>query len=225
MSHPYISGAGNIASMIEHLRKSFPSTIDSGTVKKLGLAPKNESYVINCLQFIGVIDEDGKKTQEAGAAFSQHKDEDFQKAFSQLVKNAYSDIFELHGDAAWTPSRHDLITFFRSADQTSDTIGGRQARVFQVLSNKSGKSDDNSAQRSAAVASKPTSSNTSAKATTKTKTGKKPKAPVLEKSGQASPVTNKDFGLSVRVEINLPSDASAETYDNIFKSIKKNLMS
>ena len=173
MSHPYISGAGNIASIIEHLRKSFPSTINSETVMKLGLAPKNESYVINCLQFIGVIDEDGKKTQEAGAAFSQHKDEDFQKAFSQLVKNAYSDIFELHGDAAWTLSRHELITFFRSADQTSNTIGGRQASVFQVLSNKSGKSDDNSAQRSAAVASKPTSSNTSAKATTKTKTGKK----------------------------------------------------
>ena len=55
MSHPYISGAGNIASIIEHLRKSFPSTINSETVMKLGLAPKNESYVINCLQFIGVI--------------------------------------------------------------------------------------------------------------------------------------------------------------------------
>lgn len=28
-------------------------------VKKLGLAPNNESYVINALQFIGLIDEEG----------------------------------------------------------------------------------------------------------------------------------------------------------------------
>lgn len=77
MSHPYISGAGNIASMIDQLRKSFPASIDSSTVKKLGLAPKNESYVINCLQFIGIINDDGKRTEIGGKAFSQHKDEDF----------------------------------------------------------------------------------------------------------------------------------------------------
>lgn len=35
---------------------------------------------------------------------------------------------------------------------------------------------------------------------------------------------NKTFGLSVRVEINLPANASASTYDNIFKSIRKNLL-
>lgn len=36
--------------------------------------------------------------------------------------------------------------------------------------------------------------------------------------------TNKDIGLTVRVEINLPTDGSKETYDNIFKSIKENLI-
>jgi hypothetical protein len=33
-----------------------------------------------------------------------------------------------------------------------------------------------------------------------------------------------DFGLTVRVEINLPADGTKETYDNIFKSIKENLL-
>ena len=54
-THPYISGAGNIAQMVAQLRKSFPSTITSETVKKLGIAPNNESYIINALQFIDVI--------------------------------------------------------------------------------------------------------------------------------------------------------------------------
>ncbi len=55
-SHPYISGAGNITQMIGFLRKNFPPTVNSDTVRKLGIAPKNESYVINALQFIGVIE-------------------------------------------------------------------------------------------------------------------------------------------------------------------------
>ena len=44
-THPYISGAGNITQMVVQLRKSFPATVSSDTVKKLGLAPNNESYV------------------------------------------------------------------------------------------------------------------------------------------------------------------------------------
>ena len=51
-SHPYISGAGNIAQMVTQLRNSFPAVVSSSTLKKLGLAPKNESYVINALQFV-----------------------------------------------------------------------------------------------------------------------------------------------------------------------------
>lgn len=61
-SHPYISGAGNITQMIGFLRKSFPTTVNSDTVKKLGIAPNNESYVINVLQFLSLIDEQGKRT-------------------------------------------------------------------------------------------------------------------------------------------------------------------
>ena len=33
-----------------------------------------------------------------------------------------------------------------------------------------------------------------------------------------------DFGLSVRIEINLPADGTKETYDSIFKSIRENLL-
>lgn len=68
-THPYISGAGNVAQMIARLRKAFPASISAETVKKHGLAPNNESYVINVLQFIGVIDAEGKKTARGGQSF------------------------------------------------------------------------------------------------------------------------------------------------------------
>jgi len=222
-SHPYISGSSNITSMIEHLRKSFPTTVDSETVKKLGLAPKNESYVINALQFVGIIDDENKKTPEAGKVFVLHKDEEFTSSFGKMVESAYHALFELHGDNSWNLPKDDLITFFRQSDQTSDAIGGRQARTFQVFAALSGHGEV--LQKKA----KPTAANkTHAKASTpKQKKTSIPNSQATKpKQGDRNNVglSTSDFGLSVKVEINLPSDASAETYDNIFKSIRKNLI-
>lgn len=113
-SHPYISGSGNIAKMVNHLRNSFPPTVTSDTVKKLGIASNNESYVINALQFVGVIDDEGKRTADANKAFNSHKDEDFQKSFKSLVQIAYKDLFDLHGEKGWELSKDDLITFLEN---------------------------------------------------------------------------------------------------------------
>jgi len=213
-SHPYISGPGNISQMITHLRKSFPKTISSETVKKLGLAPKNESYVINALQFIGIIDEEGKKTAEATKVFSHHKDDEFSKAFSDLIEKSYSALFDLHGEGSWGLETDDLITFFRQNDQTSDAIGRRQANTFRVFAGLSGHADLPPTKSSGKK-----SSTNSTKKTPKKKTAKKQETVV-----STSSVKTKDVGLTVRVEINLPSDGTKETYDNIFKSIKENLI-
>ncbi len=132
--HPYMSGGGALTKAIEHLRSSLPSTIDASVLKKLGLAPKNESYLINILQFIRVIREDGTPTDEARSVFAQHDDMAFAKAFCEMVKNAYSDLFSLHGDKAWVLDQSALVTYFRQADKTSPVVGTRQATTFQTLS-------------------------------------------------------------------------------------------
>jgi hypothetical protein len=218
-THPYISGAGNITQMVGQLRKSFPATVSSDTVKKLGLAPNNESYVINVLQFVGVIDTEGKKTSDAAKVFSHHKDEEFSKQFGVLVQKAYSALFDLHGDDAWKLSNDDLITFFRQSDQTSATIGARQASTFRVLAGLSGHGD--------VPEPKPKKS---AKDTKQPKVKKAPNSlaskptPVVHPSGAPAVGSNQSLGLTVRVEVNLPADGSKETYDAIFKSIKENLL-
>jgi hypothetical protein len=219
-SHPYISGAGNISQMIGFLRKNFPATVNSDTVKRLGVASNNESYVINALQFLGIIDEEGKRTNRGQEVLATHEDDAFKKAFEGLVKDAYKDLFELRGEDAWTMSKNELIGYFRSVDKTSDVIGTRQAAVFQTLRGITGR--EPLAAAKASGASKPAT--------------KKQKAPKLEKvkaPSDVSPITSnpavvvkpkKDMALTVRIEINLPAEASAETYDNIFKSIKANLL-
>lgn len=217
-THPYISGAGNIAQMVTQLRKSFPGTITSETVKKLGLAPNNESYVINVLQFIGIIDSEGKKTPQAAKVFSHHKDDEFTKNFGALVEKAYTSLFELHGSDAWGIDNDELITFFRQSDQTSATIGGRQASTFKVLAGLSGHGD--------LPGPKPKKAASVGK-TSGTKIGKTKsieKASVSAEDIKQKREVPGPFGLTVRVEINLPADGSRETYDNIFKSIRENLL-
>lgn len=222
-THPYISGAGNVAQMVTQLRKSFPGVISSETLKKLGLAPNNESYVINVLQFVGVIDTEGKKTPEAAKAFSVHKDEDFAAQFGTLIQKAYSSLFELHGDDAWNLDSNELITFFRQSDQTSAIIGSRQAATFKVLAGLSGHGDipEPKAKKSTKAVASPKV------AKVKEVSKSHPPAPAasntLPNTHQKQTDTS-GFGLTVRVELNLPADGTKETYDNIFKSIKENLL-
>lgn len=214
-THPYISGAGNIAQMISNLRKYFPPTVDAQTVKRFGLAPKNESYVINALQFIGLIDENNKPTSVGKSVMAQHNDDEFKLEFAQLVKEAYRDLFDLHGDGAWGLDKDGLITFFRQADKTSDAIGNRQASVFITFRELAGFGDST-------IVRKPLTP----KKTISTKTAVKP-APSIDNVThlKRSDESASDINLSVRIEINLPSGGTEETYDAIFKSIKANLLS
>lgn len=222
-SHPYISGPGNITQMIGFLRRNFPGTVNSDTVKKFGLASKNESYVINALQFIGLIDEEGKKLP-GGADVLLLGEGKFEAGFEDLVKAAYKDLFETRGDDVWSLSKEDLISYFRVTDKTSDIIGARQAGVFQAFSALAG-------HEPAAVKAKP------AGATRPKDKAAKPNKAAKEKPVNSQPADatesnvvdrggkqRRDMAMTVRIEINLPAEGSRETYDAIFQSIRANLL-
>ena len=219
--HPYVISNGPLIQIINHLRNSFLSKLSSDTLKKLGYAKKNESYVINTLRFIGIIDEEGSKTDIAAKEFVKHADEDFQKGFSNLVKKAYSELFALHSDATWSLGSDPLITFFRQHDRSSAIVGRKQASTFKALAALSGYGDMPEPKAS----TKGGSSKRSAKSSRRGKKTEKIQLPPSSQSG--SNHTDKKsgaFGLTVRVEVNLPAEGDQETYDRIFKSIKENLL-
>src|SRR5690606_20699221 len=110
--YPYVASAGPLMKAVTHLRKSFPKEVTADTLRKLGVAPKNESYVINTLRFLGLIDEEGKKVDEKAKALL-HNDDAFPKHFADLVREAYEELFELHGENSWTLDRGALTQFFR----------------------------------------------------------------------------------------------------------------
>lgn len=204
---------------IEHLRKrSFPKEVTAETLRKLGVAPKNESYVINVLRFLGVIDDNGNKVDAKAKAFVQHKDQEFHKAFEPLVKDAYEELFELHGDDTWKMDRASLAQFFRTSDHSTEIVGTRQAGTFTYLAALSGHTELPQAREAAprrTAAPKP------AKAAKKQSNGTAEKtAPPAEPAVSPDP----RVGLTVRIEVNLPADGDQQTYDRIFRSIRKNLI-
>jgi hypothetical protein len=218
-THPYISGAGNITQMIGFLRKNFPASVTSETVRKLGVASKNESYVINALQFLGLIDEEGKRTERGRDVMTIHNEADFQKAFQSVVRDAYADLFEIRADDAWTMGRDQLISYFRNADKTSEVIGTRQAGVFLALRGLAGHANESSAD-----SSKSKVPPVKRAAVKKTKPPAQSQAPKVNADGLSPAVKTKgEMALTVRIEINLPAEGTQATYDAIFKSIKANL--
>lgn len=219
-THAYVPAPGNLVQVFSQFRRNFPSNVTAATLKKLGFAPKNEGYVINVLRFLGLIDENGKKTKEAGNIFSLHDDTSFSKAFSEIVKNAYKDLFELHGETAWEQEADTLISFFRQTDQTSEIVGKRQATTFQLLAAFSGHGE----MPQSRMAGKGKKSTPAKKPAEKKKPAKPAQQPREQIIGMGAGKQGIDVGLTVRIEINLPADANQATYDRIFKSIKENFL-
>lgn len=217
--HPYSpSGGGAVVQTINQLRKAFPATVTSDTLTKLGIAPNNESYIINILRFIGVIDEKGAKTSKAATVFSKHDDDEFQKAFAELVQAAYKGLFDLYGTEAWNLSSNQLISFFRGADQTSDIVGKRQAQTFRALASACGHGEPVKTPATKA----PVAKKADRPVAKKTDGAPKPVQPL--NGGSSGSEDRGGVGLTVRIEINLPASGDQETYDRIFKSIRENLL-
>lgn len=220
--YPYVASAGPLVKTIAHLRKSFPKEVTADTLRKLGVAPKNESYAINVVRFLGVIDDEGKKVDAKAKAFVQHQDEAFASEFERLVRDSYEELFELHGEAAWKLDRGSLTQFFRTADHSTEVVGIRQAGTFAALAALSGHADVPTP-KSATSPKKPKPSaeeGSKKKATPSKKTVESDGSSNGGGDGPGSP----PVGLTVRIEVNLPASGDQETYDRIFQSIRKNLI-
>lgn len=216
--HPYVTALGYLVQVLTQFKKSFPQSVTAETLKKLGFARQNESYILNILRYLGLIDQDGTKTPEATRIFSLHDKNTFANEFGKKVADSYNDLFELHGDDTWELDVDNLITFFRSSDGTTDRVGKLQASTFRVLASFAGHGE---------VAEKTLTKQVSA--TPKAKAPKIKVASLPAKTEiKASRITEsdkkRDIGLTVRIEINLPADGTQETYDRIFNSIRENLL-
>src|SRR5437867_11733502 len=95
---PYATTVHGLSTTLRQLRSAFPPTVNADTLKKWGIAPGNESSIVQTLRFLNLVDDEGAKNAEAAKAFVHHDDEKFAEAFGALVRKAYVDVFEHLGE-------------------------------------------------------------------------------------------------------------------------------
>jgi hypothetical protein len=221
MPYPYVPSGGVILQAIEQFKRALPPKIDAATLKKLGVAPSNEGYVINTMRFLGVADDSNDRTEAGVELFSTHGDEAFAKAFEAIVQDKYSALFDLQGEQAWQLDRDTLISFFRGSDKSTAIVGARQAQTFVALAAIAGKRD---APKRAQSSSSPKPKGVTAPAKAKSKGAPTLTPSPAPASSHLPAGPSSAVGLTVRIEINLPANGTQATYDNIFKSIRANLL-
>jgi hypothetical protein len=228
-TYPYISGQGGVVQAFSQLRKGFPSKVDASYLQRFNIAPANESYLISILRFLGLIDEDGNRVEDKTEYFFGN-DDSFKSGLEGRLRMAYSQVFDEMGEQALDAPKEDLIHWFRASDKTSEVIGQRQASTFQTLAALAGHGDlpagRSGAGKKAATATPGSAiKKTAAKKTTPNKPTENPADDDRDRGGMGGGKNGQDVGLTVRIEVNLPPGGDAETYDAIFASIRKHLMS
>jgi hypothetical protein len=198
-------------------------------LQRFSIAPANESYIISILRFLGLIDEEGDPRDE-NTGFFFGGDEVFKPGLEQKLRDAYSPLFDEMGDDALTAEKDALTNWFRHSDKTSALVGQRQASTFQTLVALAGYGEvpttrASGSKKAAAPSAAAKKSTAKKSATLEGASDKAPPAHPAKESGDTTVTNTSDVGLTVRIEVNLPPGGDADTYDAIFASIKKHLMS
>ena len=199
-THPYVSNPRRVIEIVNYLRKEkFPTKFSANTLEKAKIPTSYTGRITNALQFIEVIDKNGRHNKEIEKLFSpEENDKKFTEGLANLIKKAYSPLFEKykHEEDTWNLTEDELTAFFKAADGRSVVIAERQAPTFLAFAELADK-------RQQSITDKSESQ--------------------LPAENTAE-VSNGNFGLAVKIEVNLPAGGTKEDYDKIFKSIKENLV-
>lgn len=221
---PYAQPMGALDKIISKLRSSFPEKVDAAVLKKLAIAPNNESYIINTIRFLGVIDKESARTQAAHDLFVLG-DDDFKNGFAAMIKDAYKSLFDLHQDDAWALEKPKLVSFFRTEDKSTELVGNRQADTFIRLAEIAGKRQAGASSNGNAPKREPVKRTGTDSVKAKGKKPSKSDAARVDvevpKGGDGDTAA---VSLAVKIEVNLPATADQGVYDAIFKSIRANLI-
>jgi len=210
-SYPYITAPSYLRQLIVTLRGSFPPQLSTATLKKLGIAPNNESSTISTLKRLGLLDSLGMRTPRAESVFSIPDDQAFAAAFGDVVRDAYRDLFEIRGENAWSLSSEELETFFQ-ATGTSPKVAGLQVKTFRILAEAAG-------HPAPSAMLKPPRSRPAEKPGPAVQPRLNLNEPLVKRSS-----SRRGLNLTLHIDLHLPANASQETYDRIFRSIREQLL-
>ena len=104
---PYGPTRGTLQSL-QLLRRTTPPRIDSDFLRLNKIAPGNEYKVVGALRFLGLIDDEGRPTDDS--RLLKTKGATYTLALQDIVRNAYSGLF--HGVRLKEITREGIYNYF-----------------------------------------------------------------------------------------------------------------
>jgi len=109
--------------------KTTPTKIDGNFLRLNKIAPGNEYKVIGALRFLGVIDDEGRPTDQS--RFLKAKGATFTGGLQQIVRNAYKNVFaSLDGHKC---SHEDVYNHFVMESGLGPEMAAKTTRFFIQL--------------------------------------------------------------------------------------------
>jgi uncharacterized protein DUF5343 len=108
---------GNVLDILHRLRDaSLPEVIDVNVVMKIGVSGGNSHRTVATLQYLGLIDEEGKQTKEL-KNLAKASTADYPSVLAEILRNGYSRIFEIVNPAK--ANEVEILDAFRGFEPAS----------------------------------------------------------------------------------------------------------
>jgi len=133
---PYAS-IGSVLTVIEQLRErgGLPEQVSISWLSKIGITDATAERVHQALRFLGLLDEEGRRTEEA-TRLKTSSSEEYPKVLAELVRRAYQPVFAVIGQDLSNLDPARLKDAFRGCEPFSQS--DRMISLFQGLLQEAG---------------------------------------------------------------------------------------
>ncbi len=200
-SYVYISNPSKITKFLETIQGAgVPPKLTIKHLESLGFKSINDRPLITIMKAIGFVSSSGEATERWQLYRNKNK---APIVLAQGIREHYATLFEVYPDA-YLKDNEALRNFFG----THTTVGvGALNYMIATFKTLAGLADFKT--ETTVVSSESTEAVSDATGGVTTK-----------QQGQAKG----DFAVNINIELALPENATAETYDTFFKSMKKHLL-
>lgn len=204
--NPYTEVSGRLPKFFEKIQTTgIPNVVDSKWLASIGYKSKADVTILRVLRSMDFIDKDGKPTER----WKNYRDrKSAPKIIAQAVKDNYSELFSTYPDAN-KRSPSELKSFFAPQMNVSDATLNKVVATFNALVSISdfGASNDLESEKIPILSD---NSNFPNEQNGKTQNDYDQKPEGL-------------YTLNINIQLTLPITTDEKVYDELFKSLKKNL--
>jgi len=195
---PYTPLHGKIKEYLEKIREvGVPEKVNRGWLRSVGFRSGNDTYMIKVWKHIGFLDQSNVPTE---LWRSYRVPTQSEAVLAQAIQSGYSGLFRLYEDA-YRKDREAIYAYFSSQTEKAESTINLMVKTFSSLCDL------------ANFEALPEAA-----------------APVTERvrEEELPPTIARRIGLPqihINIQLHLPETSDQAVYDNLFKSLKKHLLS